>query len=97
MAAADKIYCKYYSDYYAFKKWIEKYRPSLLESFILYDSQQQWEDIIENSHNEDLLVCYFPYHLTKWLLWRCPVSIIREELEERGYKTKWHHKLFFKY
>ena len=94
MAAADKIY---YSDYYAFKKWIERYRPSLLECFTLYDSWQHWEDTLENSHNNDLLVCYFPYHLTKWLLWRCSVSIIREELEKRGYKTKWYHKLFFKY
>lgn len=68
----------------------------MLEIFALYDSQQ-WEDIIENSHDEDLFVCYFPYYLTKWLLWRCPVSIIREELEERGYETKWYHKLFFKY
>ena len=95
MAVADKIYCEYYNDYYAFKKWIEKYRPSLLESFILYDSQQQWEELLNDK--DDLLVCYFPYHLTKWLLWRCPIYIIRNELEKRGYETKWYHTLFFKY
>lgn len=97
MAASDKIYCKYYNDYYAFKKWVEKYRPSLLEYFALYDTKQQWEELLENSHNDDLLVSYFPSHLTRWLLWRCPVSIIREELKERGCRTKWYHKLFFKH
>ena len=36
MAASDKIYCNY-----AFKKWVEKYRLSLLEYFALYDTKQQ--------------------------------------------------------
>ena len=98
-----KIYCYYYIEYYTFKKWIEKYYPSLLYLVKIYESREDWDKCINDkkySSNEicdDNLVCNCPNYLVKRLFWHCPIPFIREELKIRGYKTRWFHKLFFKY
>ena len=101
MAYIDKIHCNFYSEYFTFKKWVEKYKPSFLSRFSrIYDSEAIWEETQGEDWNHELSVCYFPYgdwRFRLWLIWRCPIEFIREDLEERGYKTRWYHKLFFKY
>ena len=61
-----------------------------------WETRERLEDKDEYIEGHPLPIACFRTDQDKYLLWRCPLTFIRDYLTNWcGYKEKWYHRLFF--